>query len=236
MSCFLKVTDLSKAFRQKAVFSNLNLEIERGEIYGLVGNNGSGKTTLLRVIAGMLKQDSGEVCFADKNGKIGVLIENPGLFRDMTAYENLKAKALCIGYNCNTNMLLNLLELVGLGDVGKKLVLKFSMGMKQRLGLALALLGDPDFLVLDEPINGLDPQGIHDMRAAISRIYSEKRTTMMISSHILDELERIATKFCFLHDHRIIKQISKDEMVKERGEQPIDEYYLKILKESENAG
>lgn len=154
MSCFLKVTDLSKAFRQKAVFSNLNLEIERGEIYGLVGNNGSGKTTLLRVIAGMLKQDSGEVCFADKNVKIGVLIENPGLFRDMTAYENLKAKALCIGYNCNTNMLLNLLELVGLGDVGKKLVLKFSMGMKQRLGLALALLGDPDFLVLDEPING----------------------------------------------------------------------------------
>ena len=218
MNCFLKITDLSKAFRQKAVFSNLNLEIERGEIYGLVGNNGSGKTTLLRVIAGMLKQDSGEVCFADKNVKIGVLIENPGLFRDMTAYENLKAKALCIGYNCNTNMLLNLL------------------GMKQRLGLALALLGDPDFLVLDEPINGLDPQGIHDMRAAISRIYSEKRTTMMISSHILDELERIATKFCFLHDHRIIKQISKDEMVKERGELPIDEYYLKILKESENAG
>lgn len=229
MQSFLTITDLSKEFGKKIIFNGVNLEVKQGDIFGLVGNNGAGKTTLLRIICGLLKETSGKVEFAKEHARIGVLIENPGLYTDMSAYENLKAKTLCLGYRCEKEELYRLIDLVGLTDAGKKSVRKYSMGMKQRLGLALALVGNPDLLVLDEPINGLDPEGIHDFRNILLKINQEQKTTMIISSHILDELEKIATTFCFLHDHRVVKQISSEDMAKERGDTPIDEYYLSVL-------
>lgn len=232
MENFLKVNNLSKSFGKKIIFQDVNFEIGCGEIYGLVGNNGAGKTTLLRIIAGMLSADSGEVVFANRDVKIGVLIESPGLFKDMSAYENLKAKALCIGYRCEKVELDQLIDLVGLSEAGKKSVRKFSMGMKQRLGLALAMVGKPDLLILDEPINGLDPQGIHEMRKILLRINEEQKTTMIVSSHILDELEKISTTFCFLHNRRVVKQVSREEMAKERGDMAIDDYYIRVLEAS----
>lgn len=228
MQDLIKITDLSKRYSHKDVLSAINFTLKEGEIYGLVGNNGAGKTTLLRILTGMARPTSGKVEFCKKRLRLGSLIESPALYFDMNGYENLRSKALACGYKYKKDELLDRLKEVGLED-SKKLVLKYSTGMKQRLGIAMALLDEPDLLILDEPINGLDPQGIADVRQLIKKIHSERTSTMIISSHILDELLRVATYFLFIKNGKIIYEISVQDLLQELGDGDINEYYLSIM-------
>lgn len=216
----LKTTNLSKTYGTTRALSRVNIEMRQGEIYGLIGRNGAGKTTLLRMISGLGFPTEGEVYLFGKdvnaNGnlveRIGILVEAPGLYPDLTAYENLKLKCIAYGID-NVGYIESLLEQVDLADVGKKKVKKFSLGMKQRLGIALALVGEPDLLLLDEPINGLDPQGIIGVRDMLLRLNKEKGMTIMISSHILEELSKIATRFGIIHEGELIEEINKKELL-----------------------
>lgn len=229
----VKVNGIGKVYRKKTVLHDVNFTIEQGEIYGLVGNNGAGKTTLLRIIGNMLRPTSGEIVFNKEQFKskvrIGVLIERPAYYFDMSAYENIKAKALALGVRYAPQDINDLLELVGLHDVGKKNAAAFSTGMKQRLGIALAMVGEPDLLLFDEPINGLDPQGILEIRNVLLKIHAERDVTMIISSHILDELAKTATRFLVLNNGSIIKDCTKEQFVSECGDKAIDEYYLQLV-------
>lgn len=163
---------------------------------------------------------------------VGILIENPAIYGDMTAYDNLKAKALCIGAPCRKEDIMALLRLVGLNETGSKLAAKFSMGMKQRLGIALALVGNPDLLVLDEPINGLDPEWIAIVRSLLQKIHEERGVTIIISSHLLDELAKTATRFCVINHGNIIRDCTKDEFIAESGGLDLDEYFVKLISEN----
>lgn len=229
----ISATELKKSFAKKSILTDINLDIERGELYGLVGNNGAGKTTLLKLFCNMLKPTAGTVTLNkqafNSSVRIGALIESPALYFDMTAFQNIKAKALSLGVKYGKDDIDKLLELVGLQDTGKKDVRAFSMGMKQRLGIAMALVGEPDLLILDEPINGLDPQGILEIRNLLERIHKERGVTMVISSHILDELAKTATRFCVLNKGRIIKNCTKEEFLAECGDKDIAEYYLQLI-------
>lgn len=230
------VKNLYKSFRKKEILHDLNFTIESGEMYGLIGNNGAGKTTLLRMICNMLKPTSGEITLdkslSDERVPIGALIEGPAYYFDMTAFQNIKAKALALNVKYSDAEINELLEIVGLQDTGKKDVRAFSMGMKQRLGIAMALVGNPKLLILDEPTNGLDPQGILEMRNFLTKIYKERNVTMVISSHILDELAKTATRFCVLNKGSIIKECTKDQFMTECGDRDIAEYYLELLQNS----
>ena len=230
------VKNLTKNFGKNEIFSNLNFDIKKGEVYGLIGNNGVGKTTLLKMICGLLNKTDGEIIFSGgKTCNIGILIESPGIYTDMSAYENLKAKALCLGIKHTDSDLEELLNFVGLSDAGKKKISKFSMGMKQRLGIALALLGDPELIILDEPTNSLDPQGTSEIRKLIDKIHSQKSKTVIISSHILEELVKIASRFLIMYKGKIIKEITTEELVSECGGMSIDDYYVKILTDYDNS-
>lgn len=235
METVLEVSNLTVAYHRKPVLENFNLTVRRGDIYGIIGNNGVGKTTLLKVITGLLRQQQGEIkvnAEGKKKALIGTLIEKPGLFKDMSAYENIKAKALLLGVKYAKEDIVRLLGRVGLGDVGRKRAGAFSMGMKQRLGIALALVGEPDILVLDEPINGLDPQGINEVRSLLLKIHEETGVTMLISSHILDELAKIATQFLVMaKGGKVIRNCSKEDFMKECGEENLDDYYVKLISE-----
>ena len=228
MQDLIKITNLSKRYSKKDVLSGINFTFKEGEIYGLVGNNGAGKTTLLRILTGMARPTCGKVEICHKGLRLGSLIESPALYFDMNGYENLKSKSLACGYKYKKDELLVRLKEVGLED-SKKLVLKYSTGMKQRLGIAMALLDEPDLLILDEPINGLDPQGIADVRQLLKKIHAERTLTMIISSHILDELLRVATYFLFIKNGKIVYEISVQDLLKELGDGDINEYYLSIM-------
>ena len=234
MKELVKISNLTMRFGKKTVLTDVNISIKEGEIYGIVGNNGAGKTTLLKLVCGLLKPVSGSIIFGDsvKPPIIGTLIESPGLYFDMSAYENIKAKSLCMGIKYTKGQIEDLLSVVGLDNVRKKSVRTFSMGMKQRLAIAIALVGDPELLILDEPINGLDPQGINDIRNLVLKIHKERNVSIIISSHILGELAKIATRFCVINKGRVIKECSKDEFVSECGEKDINEYYLEIINNS----
>lgn len=222
METLLKTNLLTKQFRQQKAVDNVSVSIERGAIYGLIGRNGAGKTTFLRMIGGLAAPTSGELeimGYRSADGtigqafeKIGSLIEQPGIYKNMTAYENCRLKALCCGVD-SEDYINGKLTLVGLQDVGRKTVGNFSLGMKQRLGIAMATIGEPELLILDEPINGLDPQGIIEVRDIIHRINQENKTTIIISSHILEELSKIATHYGIIHNGRLIEQLSHDELV-----------------------
>lgn len=241
MENFIEINGLTKKFGKRKVVNDVTFNVNKGEIVGIIGNNGAGKTTLLRLLLDYLEPSSGEVKFAkikyaDKYGVIrerkpekAAIIERPGYFGDLSAYSNLKAKALCMGKRIRKIQIHALLELVGLDNVGHKPVQRFSMGMKQRLGLALALLGDPDILILDEPINGLDPQGILEIRNLLLKIHEERNVTMFISSHLLDELARMATSFCVMKDGSVVKYCSKEQFIEECGEKTMDEYYVELV-------
>ena len=239
MENLLEIEDLALAYHKKPILENFNLTVHRGDIYGIIGNNGVGKTTLLKAITGLLGYKKGKITIHSEGRKkplIGTIIEKPGLFKDMSAYENIKAKALLLGVKYKKKDIAQLLQKVGLGDVGKKRAGAFSMGMKQRLGIALALVGDPDILVLDEPINGLDPQGINEVRNLLLKIYEETGLTMLISSHILGELSRIATHFLVMgKGGKIIRNCTKEEFMQECGEENIDDYYVKLITEADPA-
>ena len=233
MSSVVTIKNLQKKFGKKTVLDGIDLTFQKGEIYGLVGNNGAGKTTLLKIVCGLTRATSGEVTMHSEelNSKvrIGLLIERPALFYDMMAFQNLQAKALALGIKHTKEELDALLHLVGLQDTGKKDVLKFSQGMKQRLGIAMAMIGNPDLLVLDEPINGLDPQGILDVRNALEHIHKERNVTVIISSHILDELAKIATRFCILNHGKIVIDCTKEQFVQDCGDKEINAYYLQLI-------
>lgn len=199
--------------------NGISIFIEQGAIYGLIGRNGAGKTTLMKMIAGLSAPTDGDIAVfgmkgTEKNSvmsRIGALIENPGLYPNMTAEENLKVKCYALGIR-DKNLPAELLELVGLSDTGKKAAKKFSLGMKQRLAMAIALTGNPDILLLDEPTNGLDPQGIAEIRETILRLNREKNITFIISSHILDELSKIATHYGIIHKGELIEQLTREEL------------------------
>lgn len=219
MEYVLKATDVSKHYGKQAAVDKVSLNIKKGEIFGFVGRNGAGKTSFMKIISGLSTPTSGEFELFGIAGsemskhkrRIGNLIENPGIFPNLTAEQNLKCKAIGMGIS-KPNYEKELLELVGLKDTGRKKVKNFSLGMKQRLGIALALVGEPDFLILDEPINGLDPQGIVEVRNILKKLRDEKNMTIMISSHILDELYKLADSFCFINKGRVIEQVTKEEL------------------------
>ena len=217
MAYILTTDNLTKTYGDKVAAGNINIHIREGEIYGLIGRNGAGKTTIMRMISGLSSPTSGTYTYhGDKSFGVGVLIESPGIYANRTAFDNLKIK--CIALNCYKKEYVNeLLEIVGLSDTGKKNVGSFSLGMRQRLGIALALVGDPKMIVLDEPINGLDPQGIAEVRETLEQLRDKKGITIMISSHILDELGKLADSYGIINNGELIDEFTNEELVQRCG-------------------
>ena len=221
MDYCLTTEALCKEYGHTKALDGLSMHVPRGSIYGFVGKNGAGKTTLIRMICGLQKVSSGEyTLYGVKNtdkgiekarGRMGAIVEAPSVYMDMTAEDNLKLQYRVLGLPSYEGIK-DLLKLVGLADTGKKKAKNFSLGMRQRLGIAVALAGDPDFLILDEPINGLDPQGIIEIRELILKLNRERQITVLISSHILEELSKLATHYGFIDRGRIVREISAQEM------------------------
>ena len=223
MEYVLKTNALCKNYRRFKALNNLSMHVPKGAIYGFVGKNGAGKTTLIRLVCGLQEPSAGEYTLygrkntekdiAKSRRRMGAVVETPSIYLDMSAEDNLKMQYRVIGLP-SFEGLEDILKLVGLENTGKKKAKHFSLGMKQRLGIAVALVGDPDFLVLDEPVNGLDPQGIIEIRELILKLNREKQITVLISSHILDELSKLATHYGFIDAGRIVKEISAEELEK----------------------
>lgn len=215
----LKTTNLTKDYNDFKALDNVNITIHKGDIYGLIGRNGAGKTTLMKIITTLTNKTNGEFyLFSKKDSelieskrKMGSLIENPAFFNNLTAYQNLKYYALQKGI-VDMKEVDEAIKLVKLEAVKNKKFKTFSLGMKQRLGIAFAILDNPDFIILDEPINGLDPIGISDLRDTFKMLNEEKNITILISSHILSELYTIATHFCILEKGKVIKELTKEEL------------------------
>lgn len=210
----------TKRNHSRTVLKRLNMEIRRGEIYGFVGANGAGKTTLIRILAGLIRQTDGRIELFGENApdklyiqraRINGIIESPAIYPHMTAKDNLEVCRRQRGIK-EDRCIRQALQTVGLEDVGSKKAKNFSLGMKQRLSIAMALLGKPEFLFLDEPINGLDPEGMADLRELLGRLNREKGITMLISSHMLSELHQLATCYGFIHNGKMIEQITSDEL------------------------
>lgn len=226
MSEYLLCTrGLTKRFGHHNAVDHVDLHIPKGAIYGFIGRNGAGKTTCLKMISGLSTPTEGEIEIFGYKGReleqmrsrIGCLIEAPGLYDNMTAYENLKTKCLFCGIH-KKGYIEDILDTVGLTNTGKKKTKHFSLGMKQRLGIGLALVGEPDLLVLDEPINGLDPQGIAEVRETLHRLQQERNMTILISSHILEELSKIATDYGIIHDGTLLQELTKEELMRRCSE------------------
>lgn len=221
MEYVLTTENLGKQYRHFKALGGLTMHVPKGAIYGFVGRNGAGKTTLIRLICGLQEPTSGSfTLYGTKNSdrnivrarrRMGAVVETPSIYLDMTAEDNLRQQYLILGLP-SFDGIPELLKLVGLENTGKKKAKHFSLGMKQRLGIAIALAGDPDFLILDEPTNGLDPQGIIEMRELILRLNREKQITVLISSHILDELSRLATHYGIIDGGRMVKELSAQEL------------------------
>ena len=225
----LKTYNITKKYGNQVAVNNVNMTIKKGEIYGFIGQNGAGKTTLIRLITGLIHKTGGEIELLGATGEaelnksrtmVGSLIETPSFYTNMTARENLEVSRLVRnipGKKCIDEVL----ELVGLKDVEKKKVKNFSLGMRQRLGIANALMGNPKLLILDEPINGLDPMGIVEIRELLKKINKEKDMTILISSHILSELSELATTYGIISNGKLIEEITAEELA-EKCRQYID--------------
>lgn len=212
MQNLLTINNISKRYGKQKALDEVSFSIKKGEILGLVGQNGAGKTTLIRVLIGLIAKDQGEI-IRNPDDKIGAIIESPVLYPNMSAQDNLTYAALQIGIKNKEKRIAQVLKLVGLSDVDKKKKVKdFSLGMRQRMAIALAILDFPDFLILDEPINGLDPSGIKEMREIIHNLRDTYGMTILISSHILSELELVVDRFVIMHKGRIIKDIDKSAL------------------------
>lgn len=221
MEYVLKTNNICKQYKKFKALDGLTMNVPKGSIYGFVGRNGAGKTTLIRIVCGMQIPTSGDFeLYGIKNSegdinrsrrRIGSVIETPSIYSDMTAEENLKQQYQVLGLP-DYSGIPELLKLVGLSDTGRKKARNFSLGMRQRLGIAVALCGSPDFLVLDEPINGLDPEGIVEIRELILKLNRENKITVLISSHILDELSKLATYYGFINNGRLIREMSAEEL------------------------
>lgn len=217
--------NVTKKFGSKEAVSQCNLSLEKGKIYGLIGKNGAGKTTIMRMIAGLSMPTGGKVTVSSK--KMGILIEAPGLNGSMTGKENLEFYARLGDVEKEVNKE-ELLQLVGLEDVEKKKVKDYSLGMRQRLGIAAALVINPDFLMLDEPVNGLDPIGVVEIRELIKKLNSERGITVLISSHNLPELYQTVTDFIIIDKGKIKKEITHEQLENE-NKVSLEEYFISVI-------
>ena len=213
----IKLRDISKKRGQTEILNHLNMTVYQKDIYGFIGQNGAGKSTTMKIIMSLIKETQGQLELFDtldnqiNRSRIGAIIENPAFYPYMTAYENLKYYIQYKGI-VEINSIEKVLKMVGLENARKKKYKNYSLGMKQRLGLALALINHPDLLILDEPLNGLDPQGIVELREILSHLNKKYGITMLISSHILDELEMIATRYGFIHQGQMIEEITAEKL------------------------
>jgi len=226
----IKASNITKIFKKHKVLDNLSINIKKGDIYGFIGKNGSGKTTTIRVLTGLVIPNEGQVELfghSEENeiikerSRIGALIDSPAIYLNMTAKENLELIKIQRGIP-GTKCIDEALNSVGLKDIDKKKAKNFSLGMKQRLGIAMALISDPEFLILDEPVNGLDPSGIKEIRELILDLRNKRGITFLISSHILSEIQQIATKIGIIHKGKLLEEIDYDEL------QKINRHYINI--------
>ena len=221
METVLRTVGLTKRFGRASAVDHVSMTVNKGDIYGFIGKNGAGKTTFMRVVLGLSAPTEGTVELfgglspEEAGKKIGALIEAPGIFPHCTAKENMKRFAIL--KDEDESKIDGLLDFVGLGDVGNKKAGKFSLGMKQRLGIAIAMLGDPELLILDEPVNGLDPTGMKEIRDLILRLNREKGITVLISSHLLDELSKIVTRYGIINNGVLVDEIDASEMKAKTG-------------------
>jgi len=219
----LRTRNLTKLYAGKPAVDNVNMTIHKGDIYGLIGKNGAGKTTLIRMITSLIGQTGGDIELFGENTvagltrarkRVGCVVETPALYPSLTAEQNLEYYRILYGIP-EKDRIKSALEMVGLADTGKKKFKNFSLGMKQRLGLALAILGHPDFILLDEPINGLDPIGIIEMRETIKNLNEQYGITILMSSHILTELSQIATRYGIINDGKLVKEITNSRLTEQ---------------------
>lgn len=239
----LATKDLTKQFKDTCAVNHVSMEISKGDIYGFIGVNGAGKTTFMRMICGLFKPTEGTVSLfgqdteaglQEARKRLGALIEHPAIYPNMTAMENLEVQRRYLSAAPETPLresMQELLELVGLGTVGKKKAGKFSMGMKQRLGLAIALIGNPEFLILDEPSAGLDPIGVVELRTLLLKLNRERNLTILFSSHNLSEMSLLATRYGFLHKGTLIKELTAQQLEQEcrDKEQNLESYFVGLL-------
>ena len=217
MEYVVQTKDLCKSFSGKNAVNSVNINIRQGDIYGFIGENGAGKTTFMRMLCGLAEPTAGTIQLFESNElekqrkRIGCTIENPAIYPAMTAEQNLEVSRLLMGIS-SKNVVPELLDFVGLGNAGKKKTKDFSLGMKQRLMIAVAMIGNPEFLILDEPMNGLDPMGIKEIRDLLLLLNKEKKLTIIISSHILDELSRMATCYGVIHKGNLISEFTAEEL------------------------
>lgn len=217
MEYIIETEGLTKRYGKRLCVNNISIHIAKGDIYGFIGRNGAGKTTAMRLILGLARPTSGKIKLFNSDDlnaqrkKIGSLIEAPGLYKRCSALENMKRFSIL--YGGDDKEIEELLSFVGLNGVGNKKVGQFSLGMKQRLGIAIALLGDPKVLILDEPVNGLDPAGIKEVRDLLLKLNKEKNVTIMISSHLLDELAKITTKYGIINNGVLVEEIDAPKLM-----------------------
>ncbi len=225
MECILKTDKLTKTYGSQTVVNNVSLSVEQGDIYGFVGKNGAGKTTFIRMVLGLTRPTSGtfslfsDMDISSARKRTGSLIESPALYTNMSALENIRMCCTILGEN--KNQAEEILKIVDLSDTGKKKAGNFSLGMKQRLGIGMALVGNPDFLILDEPINGLDPTGIAEVRELILHLKNDQGKTIFVSSHYLGELEKIATRYGIIAKGKLVEELTSEELSAKCGVQTL---------------
>ncbi|HEP2557522.1 TPA: lantibiotic protection ABC transporter ATP-binding protein, partial [Streptococcus pyogenes] len=209
----LKIQNLKKSYGKRTILNNVNMNIPKGKVYALIGPNGAGKSTIMKILTGLVSKTSGSIIFEGREWsrrdlrKIGSIIEEPPLYKNLSAYDNMKVVTTMLGVS--ESAILPLLNKVGLGNIDKRPVKQFSLGMKQRLGIAISLINSPKLLILDEPTNGLDPIGIQELREIIESFKSEGMT-IMISSHILSEVEHLADFIGFIYEGKIVLEKEYD--------------------------
>ena len=234
MEYVLTASGLSKRYKDFQALDGLSLHVPRGAIYGLVGRNGAGKTTLIRILCALQAPTAGAYTIGgadsgDRRGidkarrRLGAVVESPAVYQELTAEENLRVQYKTLGRR-DFETIADLLALVGLEGTGRKKVRNFSLGMRQRLGIAVALAGEPELLILDEPVNGLDPQGIIEMRKLLQGLNRNRGVTILISSHILDELARLATHYGFIDRGRMVEEIAAADIP-----ESLEKHYMKLM-------
>lgn len=213
MEYMLETKGIVKKYGKHVVLNGVDINVPKGAVYGLIGKNGAGKTTFMRVVTNLIRKNSGEYKIGCDKRKLSAVIEAPGFYEDLSVVENIKAQYRIRGIREDENEMNKIITAIGLDDARDKMASRLSLGMKQRLGIGMALVGDAELVILDEPMNGLDPQGIVDIRNVILALNKEKGITFIISSHLLEELSKVATMYGFLDDGKIVKELSKEELM-----------------------
>ena len=223
----VQIDHITKKYKECTVLDDVSLSIRIGDVIGLVGGNGAGKTTLMRAIAGSIPVDSGEIIFSGerRTQDVGTLIENPNIYTDMSGIENLRYFGRLFGVEDET-VYESLLQQMGLAEAGKKLVGRYSLGMKQRLGIAVAMLGDPRLLILDEPLNGLDVQGMQDLEERLLAMHENRSIGILISSHMIGELVKLCNRYLVMDHGRICMEYTRKELLQQAGSEEAVENYI----------